>query len=120
MEHEHLRAVVENDELELRGDDLTIDIARMTGKGLRSAFASREQHNTVLMFDQLAQSNDESIEAIGLPDPRVSSATERGQAAANSLGIYLAIANRDEHLAWGAAVLWLAFGFAVALSARPK
>jgi hypothetical protein len=54
------------------------------------------------------------------PDPHVSDAQERLEAATISFGVYSAAEERDQHLAWGAAVLWLAFGFAAALAAQHK
>ena len=50
--------------------------------------------------------------------PQEANATERALASQQSAAHYIAIQARDIQLAYASGVLWLAFGFAVALTQR--
>jgi hypothetical protein len=110
---------VENDELALSSDDIEIQLAKQEGRSTAKAEAQLSSDQMVLISDRSTQSLDDLNGALG-PDPRVSSSMERVQAAQLSLSIYSAVLSRDEHLAYATAVVWLAFGFAVAFATKQR
>lgn len=111
------RSAVSNDKLRLRNDELSVEIADLEGRGVAKVQAKRSMDQMLLETDENIQNLDELTSVLG-PDPQVSSAMERVQAAQRSLGVYSAVLTRDEHLAYAAGVVWLAFGFAVAFAVQ--
>ena len=54
------------------------------------------------------------------PSLRVINSQERAAASGLSKGVYAGCIERDEHFAYALGVIWLAFGFALALSAQKR
>jgi hypothetical protein len=119
LELKNHRAAIENDNLQLRNDDLNVQIAKLEGRSLAKANEQLYVDRMRLIADDSAQRLDELGNALG-PDPQVSSAMERVQAAQRSLGVYRAAFARDERLAYAIGVFWLAFGFAVAFAQQRR
>jgi hypothetical protein len=111
------RAKISNDNLRLSNDDLAVQIAELQGRGVADAQAKRNTDRMQLRTDENMQDLDELESALG-PGPQVSSAMDRLQTAQRSLGVYSAVLTRNEHLAYAAGALWLAFGFAVAFAVQ--
>lgn len=110
---------IEADEAQVQNDDLDIQIAELKDESIAKLVAKRTADKMQLTMAETFQSLHELDSSLG-PDPQVSSAMERVQAAQLSLSVYSAVLTRDERLAYAAGVVWLAFGFAVALGSKER
>ena len=115
LERRAHRQEAENAELALRNDEMEVQIAEMTGRGLAPARARRNAQRFTLLFAQQIVQNDELMESLG-PDPRVAQAQDRLTAISASVHVYAGVLERDQHLGYAVAVLWLAFAFAWGLA----
>lgn len=110
----HLRT----DRMRLKGANIEIEIAELQGgRGMKAAQAGRSQAEAMIAADEDVIRSGETLRLFG-PGPEFREATGRVKASQGALTIYAAIKDRDEHLAYAVGVLWLAFGFAVALTKR--
>lgn len=117
MNRSHDEQLARIDNLQIENDDLDIRIAEMKNESPR---ASERQ----LAIDQMRADADEDLvnmdhemEMLG-PTPSEAKAQDRADASLLSLNVYRGAIARDQQLAYALGVLWLAFGFAVALSNR--
>lgn len=111
------KARVEIGEKDIENDNLDLQIAQLQGRPKSEILARRRVHADQLVMARAVVASDQALEDLG-EDDRVAAARERVEACANSLRVYTAVAARDEKLAYALGVIWLAFGFAMALASR--
>lgn len=111
-ERQHLR----NDELRLEGAQIEAETAALRGVGIAQAQLEVAKARALVQSDQML------VDFGNMSDPESDSRAEesrvRAEAANVSRAVYANGWSRDEHLAYVAGVLWLCFGFAVALQKR--
>lgn len=118
MDAANRRMDVQNDELEVQNDDMQVEIARDRGHGVAEALRKRDIDEALLGSARLSRDFEDSIGS-EFTDPRVAASVERRDASAASASVYLSVIHRDQYLACVAGAIWLAFGFAAALTQRP-
>ena len=118
LDRQNAESDVENAVLTLRGDELKVQIAELSGgRGLAKARSVQFLDRMLLRNAELVLGLKKDSDAIG-EDSRVTEARERLEAATGSEHVYAACLARDEKLMYGLGVVWLAFGFALALAAK--
>jgi hypothetical protein len=103
------RTKIRTDELKIQADESRIETAELQGK-------SHEKDEAMLNADRALLSLDEDTQR--MHQSSVFGRDPRADAAQHSLDVYAGVLARDYHLAYAIALVWLAFGFAVALSAK--
>lgn len=113
-------ARVNSDETELHNDGIRIDIANLENKGLLEAQKRQRNDEAALQSAENLRDLDESSVRI-FGDPRINAATDRLEACERSYVTWRSAIARDEKIAIALVVLWIAFGFALALQGgRPS
>jgi hypothetical protein len=116
MELRHLEAQVENGELGVRNADLGVEIAEETGRGARQAAIEKQKADAFLDGYRLELNLE--TDPLG-PDPDEEAVSERMNSAKQSAAVYANILERDSPLGYLVVLVWIAFGFAAALSTPP-
>ncbi len=105
------RTKLRNDDLNIQTDESKIETARLEGKSASKDEVRLSADRSLLTLDEDTQRLHQSS-VLGR-DPRAA-------AAQDSLDVYTAVLSRDYHLAYATALVWPAFGFAAALSAKQR
>lgn len=105
------RTKAQTDELNIQADESRIETAKLEGKNLAKDEAKLSADRSLLSLDEDTQRMHQSS---------VFGRNPQADAAQHSLDVYAAVLARDYHLAYATAFVWLAFGFAVALSAKQR
>ncbi len=123
MKAQELNTEIETAEITLHTDELDIQIAEEEGKSPAKAMAKQiidlKSLQTLRLINRMNEDAENVENALG-GSLEVQSAMERVEAAQRSLSVYSAVVTRDEHLAYAAGLVWLAFGFSIALAARER
>lgn len=102
---------IRTDELKIQTDESRIETAKLQGKSPAKDEAMLSADRSLLSLDEDTQRMHQST---------VFGRNPQADAAQHSLDVYTSVLARDYHLAYATALVWLAFGFAVALSAKQR